>query len=150
MAEAAGSSFPPGHFHSPIPSATDIERAVRDPVDESLAGIELRIDAQLALVDQLSQFVGDLPFEAEPVPGLRYHYENPYFSYGDGIVYACMLRHLRPSRIIEAGSGFSSALALDVSDRFLDRTTQFTFIDPNPQRLRALPTESDSRRKRLP
>jgi hypothetical protein len=50
------------------------------------------------------------------------------------ILYA-FLRHYRPRRVIEIGSGFSSALMLDVNDSFLQKTIQFTFIEPNPQRL---------------
>jgi hypothetical protein len=38
----------------------------------------------------------------------------------------------RPKRIIEVGSGFSSSLMLDTNEAFLDRSVQFTFIEPNP------------------
>jgi len=49
-----------------------------------------------------------------------------------------MLRHLKPKKIIEGGSGFSSALMLDTVEMFLPSSTHFTFIDPNPERLLAL------------
>jgi hypothetical protein len=48
-----------------------------------------------------------------------------------------MIRSLNPGRIVEIGSGFSSFLMLDVNDRFLGNSVDFTFIDPNPQRLLA-------------
>lgn len=43
-----------------------------------------------------------------------------------------MLNHLKPRKIIEVGSGFSSALALDTID-ILGLTTVCTFIDPYPK-----------------
>lgn len=46
-----------------------------------------------------------------------------------------MLRHLKPKRLIEIGSGFSSACAVDTIDRFLDGTCDLTFIEPYPERL---------------
>jgi hypothetical protein len=36
---------------------------------------------------------------------------NDQFSWGDASVYYAMLRSLQPKRIVEVGSGFSSALA---------------------------------------
>lgn len=49
-----------------------------------------------------------------------------------------MLRHLRPARVIEVGSGWSSACMLDTDDLFLDGATEITFIDPEPERLESL------------
>jgi Methyltransferase domain len=49
-----------------------------------------------------------------------------------------MLRLFRPQRVIEVGSGFSSALMLDVNDRFLKGQMFFTFIEPYADRLEAI------------
>jgi hypothetical protein len=57
-----------------------------------------------------------------------------------------MLRALRPARIIEIGSGHSSACMLDTSDLYLDKETQFTFIDPYCAKLRTMLLESDLER----
>ncbi len=54
-----------------------------------------------------------------------------------------MLRHLKPARIIEVGSGFSSALMLDTRDQHTDWESQFTFIEPFPDRLNNLLRETD-------
>src|SRR5262249_30659220 len=51
--------------------------------------------------------------------------------------------------VIEIGSGFSSALMLDVNERFLDKRTNLTFIEPNPDRLHLLLNEDDKRRVRI-
>jgi predicted O-methyltransferase YrrM len=49
-----------------------------------------------------------------------------------------MLRLERPQRVVEVGSGYSSALMLDVAERFLPHAPVFTFIDPYAERLRGL------------
>ena len=68
---------------------------------------------------------------------------NSQFKAGDAIVLYSMLRKHRPKRIIEIGSGFSSAAMLDVNDLFLDHSIKFTFIEPNPQRLMGLLNQTD-------
>jgi len=46
-----------------------------------------------------------------------------------------MMRHFRPTRIVEVGSGHSSALMLDVNDHWLNKEMGLTFIEPFPDRL---------------
>jgi predicted O-methyltransferase YrrM len=143
--------YPPGHFHSPVPDLEEVrahDAAIFDRPAE-LAGIDLRADAQLALVEELRRYAADQPFGAGTTDGLRYHYDNDYFGWGDGLVLFCMLRHLRPARVVEVGSGFSSALMLDTAERFLDPAPDLVFIDPNPDRLRGLLRDGDQDRVTL-
>jgi hypothetical protein len=51
---------------------------------------------------------------------------------------------MRPKRIIEVGSGFSSAAILDMNDRFFNGRIDCLFIDPDPVRLRSLMGEKDN------
>ena len=44
--------------------------------------------------------------------------DNPHYSYTDGIILFCMLNHLRPRRLIEIGSGFSTCAILDTNRLF--------------------------------
>jgi hypothetical protein len=87
-----------------------------------------------------------LDFPEEPDSSHRYYYNNDFFSYGDAIMLACMIRELRPRRIIEIGSGFSSAVMLDTIERAPDLDTHCTFIEPNPDRLKSLLRPSDYQR----
>ena len=143
--------YPPGHFHSPLPDLDEIRARDREVFDRppNLAGIDLRAHAQLALVDELRRYADDQPFGTDPRPGLRYHFQNDYFGWGDGLVLFCMLRHLRPARLIEVGSGFSSALMLDTAERFLDGKVELSFIEPFPERLLSLLREGDTGRVEL-
>lgn len=137
---------PAGHFYSPIPDLAQVRERDTELFDRSvreLPGIDLRPQAQLSLLDTFAEFYREQPFSAQPVAPLRYGFANRFFSYGDGLALYAMLRHTRPARVIEVGSGWSSALALDVNDQFLDRGTEFTFIEPYPDRLHTLLTEGD-------
>jgi predicted O-methyltransferase YrrM len=133
-------AFPPGHFASPLPDHADIERDhPRLATATALPGIDLRVAGQLELLKQLA---GELPFPDRPTPGFRYHFENEFFSYADAAYLVGVLRHVRPRRVVEVGSGFSSALMLDVRDR-LGVSPELTFIEPYPTRLNALLTAKD-------
>jgi hypothetical protein len=143
--------YPPGHFHSPVPDLEEVRRRDHQIFDRrpGLVGIDLRPEAQLALVDRLRGYAADHPFGAEPRPGLRYHFDNDFFGWGDGLVLHGMLRHLRPGRVVEVGSGFSSALMLDTAERYLDGATELVFVEPFPQRLQGLLGEGDTDRVTL-
>lgn len=134
----------PGHPYSPIPSPEDVERAESTIANAvaSLPGIDLRGPQQGALLESWVHAYTELDLPIEP-GAARFHLDNTWFTYADAIAYALMLRHLRPARVIEVGIGFSSALALDIDERFLDGATRFTFIDPDPQRAIEVVGESD-------
>jgi predicted O-methyltransferase YrrM len=140
---------PPGHFYSPVPDIAFVDRykdRLFDRRAASIPGIDTNAAGQLALIDAFVAYYGDLPFRDEKSPGLRYYYRNIFYSYGDAIILYSMLRHLRPQRVIEVGSGFSSAVMLDTNDLFLSRRVTFTFVEPNPQRLFSLLNIQDKAR----
>ena len=135
---------PPGHFYSPLPDIAEIE-ARRDTIfaGSILPGIDLRERDQLRWLERIAAHCHDLPFGDDPVEELRYYYGNDQFNFGDAAVLNGILRSLRPARVVEIGSGYSSALMLDVNEWFLDRTASFTFIDPYPDRLLSLVPSQD-------
>jgi Methyltransferase domain len=141
---------PPGHFYSPMPSLEDIAAvAARSNDSPSYGGIDLRETEQLDLLGQLVRFYAALPFRPDATQGLRYRFDNPSYSYADGIFLYSMLRQLRPHRLIEVGSGFTSALILDTNERFLDNSVECTFVEPHPQLLLSLMSADDRRRTTL-
>lgn len=149
---SAAGLYKPGHFYSLVPSRRDIESYLRRHPQSpplSLPGIDLRPEAQRELLLTFATYYSELPFPQNRQPGLRYYYENDFFSYGDAIILYSFLRHFRPRRIIEVGSGFSSALMLDTAERFLTPPPQFTFIEPYPQRLLQLIRPPDKQHTRI-
>lgn len=143
---------PPGHFYSPMPSLAEIradEDKIFDSSTKEIPGIDLNERGQLELLEGLAKFYPEMPFGPTKKPGLRYYFENSSYLWSDGIFLYCMLRHLRPKRIIEVGSGYSSCLMLDVNELFLENSAQCTFIDPYPNRLLSLISHSDQMRNRI-
>ena len=133
----ANKFVPPGHYHSPLPSAEDIEAHLRRG-PSGLEGVRIDEAAQLATLETLSTYYELLPFGAKKTPDLRYYYENSMYSYADAIFLATMLLLNRPSRVIEVGSGFSSCVLLDVNELFLENAMDLSFIEPFPDRLMSL------------
>ena len=139
----------PGHFYSPIPDLDVVERyreTIFNLAAPDVPGIDLQAPRQLALLEHFAAYQEDMPFRDEPTPGLRYYFRNPYFSYGDALILYSMLRHRPPRRIVEVGSGFSSAVMLDTNEHFCTQSIAMTFIDPYPERLRSLLTGDDASR----
>jgi predicted O-methyltransferase YrrM len=137
--------YPAGHYYSPIPSKSEVSAYIesRNPPNDALPGVELRKHQQRDLLDEYVGFYRELPFPHEKTVGKRYYYLNDWFSYADAIFLYCFLRKHMPKRIIEVGSGFSSAVILDTVDGFLSEKPEITCIDPDTERLVSLMMEGD-------
>jgi hypothetical protein len=128
---------PPGHYYSPLPSREEFlsvaGRVYGSP--PCLSGVDLRVREQCRLFARLAQWYDAFPFTEAPQGALRYYLNNDFFCHADAYWLYAMMRELRPKRIIEVGSGFSSAVMLDINELFSDNNIEFTFIDPYPERL---------------
>ena len=134
----------PGTF-SPWPSSAEVTSGYEQLALGAPVGVDVPIDRMLALVDAFQAYHAELPFADDHVPGLRFKYANGSFNHFDAVALFCTMRHFRPRRIIEVGSGWSSALMLDTCERFLP-DTKLTFVDPDLGRLRALLNAGDTSR----
>lgn len=144
--------WPAGHYYSPLPDLADIrnrESVIFGPPRDALPGIALNEKRQLQLLEELERFYPEMPFTSHKQDGLRYYFDNPNFRHGEAIVLYGMIRLLRPKRIIEIGSGFSSCVILDTNERFFDGTISCTFVEPHPRQLLSLLTPEDSARLQL-
>ncbi len=145
-------AFPPGHFYSPIPSLADIERddsRIFGTVPRIIPGIDLHEREQLELLEEFCPYYRTMPFPAHKTEGMRFFFDNPMYAYSDGIFLHCMIRHLKPGRIIEIGSGFSSCAILDTNRLFFDGSISITLIEPHPETLMSLITEEDAKRIKI-
>ena len=148
LREACGFVLP-GHFYSPLPAWSEIRRdetRIFGAVPREIPGVDLREGEQLALLQQFAKLYPSIPFGDQPKAGLRYYYDNPSYSYSDGIMLHCMLRHIKPRRLIEIGSGYSSCVTLDTAQHFLGGTLAATFIEPYPELLLSLTSATDRQR----
>lgn len=137
---------PLGHYYSPVPDLDEVrEDAERifGKVPTDIPGILLNEQQQLVLLKEFKIYYDELPFQPEKESNLRYYFENPSYSYSDAIFLYCMMRHFKPKRIIEIGSGYSSCAILDTNELFFDDSVETRFIEPYPQLLLSLINNTD-------
>jgi hypothetical protein len=112
-----------------------------------MKGIRMNESEQLLLMDQLIPIMKTGVFRNEEKSAThRFFNKNGIYGYSDALVLESMIRFLKPSRIIEAGSGFSSALMMDVNEKYFDYRINLEFIEPYPERLFTLLSEQDKNR----
>ena len=112
----------PIHYYEPIPdfSAITSEQLERR---REFRSIDFRWDEQLRLLRELARYSD----EFEDI-------ENGYFNGFDAAVYYSLIRHLKPKRVIEIGSGYSTRFAQKALSCNANNGT-LTCIEPNPERL---------------
>jgi predicted O-methyltransferase YrrM len=145
------SQVPPGHYHSPIVDpATVASYHARELAQglENLAHIQYDMAGMGRLWNSLQDHVSMSPFPDKPVESARFYIENENYPFGDAAVLRALIAHLRPARIIEIGSGNSTACMLDTLDEF-QLPAQLTCIEPYPDRLEKLLRPQDAERVRL-
>lgn len=132
--------FPPGHFYSPL---LDIEQL--GPGDSILPfdgfewweHINLRSREQRSYYEDLLDRFPPLPFPRRQAKGYRYFTENSFFKLSDAFTLSGIIQREKPQRIVEVGSGFSSAVILDTLE-LSHRSATLTFIEPYPDRVYSL------------
>jgi predicted O-methyltransferase YrrM len=140
-------AYPAGHYFSAMPSREDVSEAFgRGGFGPPFRGIELNEAAQVARLERFAAYYPEQPFPEQPEAGRRFHLANPSYAHFDALMLYGMLREARPRRVIEVGSGFSSAAMLDFDEHANGNAIAFTFIDPDMSRLRPLLRENDRRR----
>ena len=137
--------FNAGHYYSPIPHREDIKQLKNknDSPKPQLPDINLNREKQKKILNDYIQFYKDLPFPENKKENFRYFYNNDYFGYSDAIFLFSFLLKNKPKKIIEIGSGFSSAVILDTIENFFPKRPDVIFIEPNSGRLNNLIFEKD-------
>jgi hypothetical protein len=146
--------YPNGHFYSPVIDIEEVKSLesyiYRNVNIDGVKDIDLNSKEQLKLIEELSGYYRELPYQYNQKANFRYYYNNKYFSYNDGIILYLLLRKIRPNRVIEVGSGFSSAIMLDVNEHNLNYKMNLVFIEPYPEeRLLTLIKSQDKDRARI-
>jgi predicted O-methyltransferase YrrM len=143
---------PPGHFFSPVVDpdlVRDYVEMVRQAGPDDLPGIEFPLDEMEAFWRQNRGFIAATPFTEDRTPEHRYFYRGGPYGYGDAITLRAMIGHYRPRRIVEIGSGFSSACMLDSAEHAGLQDFHLTCIEPYPTRLRSILRPGDEARMTL-
>jgi predicted O-methyltransferase YrrM len=137
----------PGHFYSPIPQVDDVladaDRLFVRPI--AIPGIDTNDDVQRCHIREIVEALDGEDLPDLPTPERRYYAQNDAFGIGDATMLVGMLRRYRPARIVEIGSGHSSALMLDTIERDLP-STHLTCVEPFSELLRSLMRDGDEER----
>jgi len=135
-----GLSILPNHFYTPIPDIKELKQELWS-THTKLIGVNMNEQKQIEL---LSFFVTNLKDEYNKFPRQRtaiskpyeYFIENDYFGPVSGEILFCMIRHFKPKRIIEIGSGFSTYLSaqtiLKNEEQDKNYHCELISIDPYP------------------
>jgi hypothetical protein len=142
---------PPDHYYSPIVDPASLFQSgfFVDRDTKYVEGVKVEAGEILKTFQILSEHFPNINFPETAQASHRYFYQNSFFSYGDAIIFAAMLRHFKPASVVEIGSGFSSAVLLDTLDSAGLNLTQCTFIEPYPDRLRGLLRPTDAGRVKI-
>ena len=128
--------FPLGHFYSPIADPDDL-RARAHAIwarRDDMPGITMNVAAQLALLQTVGVHARDAAYPTDPPPDpTTYHYGNDQYPPLDALFLHGAIRHFRPRRMIEVGSGYSSLVTANVNRRYLGMSLEFTCIEPFPR-----------------
>lgn len=137
--------FPPGHFYSPVVDIQELIANRSKIFDNSkeLHGIDLNLKEQQLLLESFEKYYSLLPFTDKANTTTRYYYDNEAYLWSDGIFLFLMISHFKPKKIIEIGSGFSSALMLDVNEMYFNNGIDLTFIEPFPDILKSIARDND-------
>ena len=141
-------AFPPGHFYSPLLDLQSLrpgDSAPRFDGEEMWENLDLRGPAQRSYYAGLLARFPALPFPRHQTAGRRYFADNGFFVLSDAFTLSGIIRQEQPRRIVEVGSGFSSAVMLDTLQH-AGQTAGLTFIEPFPDRLNALLSAEDRAR----
>jgi methyltransferase family protein len=113
----------PIHYYEPIPDfrAITAEQIARK---RTFPAIDFRLDAQRALLDELSNYRDELAT-------LEFDFNNGFFSGFDAAVYYSLIRRLQPQRIIEIGGGYSTRIASKALAA--NQKGTLTCIEPYPE-----------------
>jgi len=99
------------HYYEPLFD----ERQLKLPLNRqrNLPGLDWNEQEQLALLNEFHYQQELLKFPLEPVKeGHAFYFNNPSLGPGDAEFLYCMIRHFKPSRFIEIGSGYSTLMTL--------------------------------------
>lgn len=154
-AERKGLHILPVHYYSPIPDTSNLPDSLWQHHQVPI-GFDLRIDSALDLLDRLSHTYGNEynAFPREPGNNTHsYYLNNEAYRSGDAEILYAMLRDLKPRRIIEIGSGYSTLLICqairDNQKEMPDYQCEFIAVEPYPPKILTPPpaevTRIDSR-----
>lgn len=126
-----------GSYMSPYPDATNYI------VDVPIYDIDFNMEKQAEVFKYLVNLYKEIDKVNMKVER-RFYEDNTKYGEIDALVLHGILLLVNPKRIIEIGSGFSTAVMLDTNEYCMDNRVKLEFIEPYPQRLNSLLRKEDN------
>lgn len=147
--QSVGISLVPNHYYWPVPDFKELE-AREWPAEQTPIGIDLALEKQLHFLQNVvPRYTAEWASESGAISRAGYKRGNGFFETIDAEIAYCLVRHIKPKRIIEVGGGHSSRVMAAALEQNLKldgvRGTLLT-IDPHPDRF---PKEALSDRVQL-
>ena len=136
---------PFNHYESPYPDIREIHKKEAEIFDSNkeVLDVDFNIPRQFELLEIMTD-IDNPPWSKQKTLKYRFYYDNCWFGKGSVDVLYYMMRILKPKRIIEVGSGFSTAAMLDANDKYFEKRIEINSIEPNADRLKSLLRNDDN------
>jgi hypothetical protein len=143
--------FPPGHFYSPVPSISAVlaREGQLFAHPETLPGINLNAAGQRSMLQAIAPWCAQHPFDHTGADAPRFVHPNDNYALGEAVLYFGLVHALRPARVIEVGSGYSTMALLDALDGAGLPDTLVTCVEPYPALVQSLQRPTDASRLRI-
>ena len=135
-----GINITPNHYYQPIPDLASLKAEIWQRRSD-LPGIIIDDERALALLDEFRKnFHAEytkFPKDNPNIPG-KYYLNNRDFGPVDAEILYCMVRHFKPKKIIEIGSGHTTLLTAQAvtTNKELDNADcEFIAIEPFPREM---------------
>lgn len=144
---------PKGHFYSPIHKLEDLNcysevvKVSRENFASSIPGFSGK--KIVKEFNKIKKYFNDFNYPKKDNGESGFYIENVSYPITDALILFSMIRYLKPKRIIEIGSGFTSALMMDVNKRFFNNKIKITFIEPYPELLLSRMNNEDKKKYRI-
>jgi hypothetical protein len=138
--EMIGLHVTPNHYYETIPDVSTLSNKLWQQ-HSKLIGIDMNEQAQINFLSEC-----DLKYKEEfdkfsenkVTCPYQYFINNGYFEAIDGEILYCMIRHFKPTKMIEIGSGYStymSAQAIIKNKIDYGHETELVAIEPYPNKV---------------
>lgn len=123
------------HYYEPIPDVRQITPVMLERPRVSPA-IDFRVEGQKALLQRLGTTYGRelAELSSKPAPA-GFDFSNTWFAGLDAAAYYGLIRDLKPTLVMEIGSGFSTQIASHAMQRNVDdgKTGKLLCVEPFPE-----------------
>ena len=119
------------HYYEPLFNFSRLPTPLS--CDRSLPGIDMNVAAQLEMLSRFDYVAELSALPVTPVGDGVFCYENGWYGAGDAEFLYSIIRTVKPRRIIEVGSGYSTLVAIEALQRNLRdgiSSCEVTCIEP--------------------